>query len=80
MRAELDQSPIVGKELGTIYTPGQHLEQLMGDYRRGWRLFKDRLGLASYRDLPRCKFENSEHFLRVQIAAWGGTSLLRDDP
>lgn len=79
MRAELDQSPIVGKALGIIYNFGQLLGQLMGDYRRGGRLFKDRFGLASYHDLPRCKFEDGERFLRVQIAAWGGTSLLRDE-
>lgn len=79
VRLELDQSPVLGPDLRTVYDLGQRLGQLMGNYQRAWRLFKDRFQLASYRDLPRCQLDDAVHFLRVQIAAWQGAPLLEDD-
>ena len=53
----------------------------MGDYSRAWRLFKDRFGLASYRDLPSNRFDEAVRFLQLQIASYTGQpSLLEDNP
>lgn len=79
VREELDHSPIQGQDLRTVYDLGQRLGQLMGDYRRAWRLFKDRFQLASYRDLPRCQLNEALNFLRVQIASWQGAPLLESE-
>jgi hypothetical protein len=76
VREELDLSPILGKQLGDLHRLGQRLGQLMGNYRRAWVLFNDRFGLASYRDLPRCKFDEAMRFLQVQITAYTGQPML----
>ncbi|CAM4161296.1 BRO family protein [Deinococcus marmoris] len=74
----LDTAPITSEKVGTIYKLGQQLGQVMGDYRRAWRLFKDRFGLASYRDLPSNQYEEGVRFLRLQIRAYTGNALLGD--
>lgn len=75
----LDTAPITSEKVGTIYRLGQELGQVMGDYRRAWRVFKDRFGLASYRDLPSNRFEEAVRFLRVQIAAYTGRPVLLEE-
>ena len=74
----LDNAPITSDKVGQIHRLGQQLGQVMGDYRRAWRMFKDRFGLASYRDLPNCQFDEGVHFLRLQIAAYTGQPSLMD--
>jgi DNA-damage-inducible protein D len=68
----LDMAPITSERVGEVYRLGQELGQVMGNYRAAWRLFKERFGLASYRDLPSCRFEEGVRFLRLQIAAYTG--------
>ena len=72
----LDMSPITSERVGVIYKLGQHLGQVMGNYRAAWRLFKDRFGLASYRDLPSNRYDEAVRFLNMQIAAYTGQPLL----
>lgn len=79
VREELDLSPVLGAQLGTLHRLGQQLGQAMGNYRRAWKMFNDRFDLASYRDLPRCKFDEAVHFLRMQIAAYTGQPMLGGD-
>lgn len=79
LREELDLSPVLGAQLGTLHRLGQQLGQAMGNYRRAWKMFNDRFDLASYRDLPRCKFDEAVHFLRMQIAAYTGQPMLGGD-
>lgn len=74
----LDNAPITSDKVGQIHRLGQQLGQVMGDYRRAWRLFKDRFGLASYRDLPNSQFEEGVRFLRLQITAYTGQRPLMD--
>lgn len=76
IRQELDGSPIQGAQIRAIYERGQRLGQLMGNYRRAWGLFRERFGLASYRDLPRSQFEAGVQFLDMQISAWQPSPLL----
>lgn len=76
IRQELDLAPIQGPQIRAIYERGQRLGQLMGNYRRAWGLFRERFGLASYRDLPRSQFEAGVQFLDMQISAWQPSPLL----
>lgn len=78
LERRLDSAPITSDKVGQIHRLGQQLGQVMGDYRRAWRMFKDRFGLASYRDLPNCQFDEGVHFLRLQIAAYTGQPSLMD--
>lgn len=72
----LDSSPITSEKVGEVYRLGRQLGQVMGNYPTAWRLFKDRFGLASYRDLPNNRFDEAVRFLRVQISAYTGKPLL----
>ena len=74
----LDSAPITSEKVGRIHRLGQQLGQLMGDYSRAWRLFKDRFGLASYRDLPSNRFDEAVRFLQLQIASYTGQPNLLD--
>lgn len=76
IQQRLDQSPITSEKVGAIHKLGQQLGEHMGNYRRAWRLFNDHFNLASYRDLPSCRFDEAVRFLRVQIAAYTGQPLL----
>jgi hypothetical protein len=72
----LDSSPITSEKVGVIFGLGQQLGQVMGSYKQAWGIFKQRFGLASYRDLPSNRYEEGVMFLRVQISAYTGTPLL----
>jgi hypothetical protein len=74
----LDQAPITSERVGEVYRLCQELGQVMGNYRAAYRLFKDRFGLASYRDLPSCRFDEGVRFLRLQIAAYTGQPQLME--
>ncbi|WP_293914265.1 BRO family protein [Deinococcus sp.] len=76
IEARLDASPIDSKQVGIIYKLGQSLGEAMGNYAQAWRLFKNRFGLASYRDLPTHQFEDGAQFLRMQLAIYTGKPLL----
>ncbi len=67
LQAAQAAAPIHGREVRVIHDLGRELGQVMGNYRRAWRLFNDRFGLASYRDLSRTDFEAAQAFLRAQI-------------
>ncbi|GAA4002138.1 hypothetical protein GCM10022631_10970 [Deinococcus rubellus] len=71
----LDCAPITSERVGEIHRLGQHLGQVMGNYSAAWRLFKNRFGLASYRDLPSNRYDEAIRFLRVQISAYTGKPL-----
>lgn len=82
MRSELDalqhelaHVPIHSAQIRTISKLGKQLGKLMG-YRKAWGLFYDRFELASYRDLPRTRFDEACSFLQLQIEAWQGRPLL----
>ena len=68
--ARLDNSPILGAQLGTIFQLGQQLGSKMESYPHAWRIFKDRYHLASYRDLPQCQYDDAVRFLKMQLAAY----------
>lgn len=68
--ARLDNSPVLGAQLGTIYRLGQQLGSRMENYPQAWKIFKDRYHLASYRDLPQCQYDDAVHFLQMQLAAY----------
>ena len=72
----LDASPITSEKVGVIFGLGQQLGQVMGSYKQAWGVFKQRFGLASYRDLPVNRYEEAVQFLRVQISAYTGRPLL----
>lgn len=76
VQAELAQEAIKGAQISTIYKLGQQLGQLMGgtpaNRASAWRLFKARFDLASYRDLPRCQFDEGVRFLTLQLDAYNG--------
>ncbi|MFC6592419.1 phage antirepressor N-terminal domain-containing protein [Deinococcus lacus] len=67
----LDETPVLGTQLGKIHALGQQLGKLVG-FRRAWTLFNNRFGLASYRDLPNREYEAALQFLRHQIISYGG--------
>lgn len=75
----LDTAPITSEKVGSIYRLGKELGQVMGDYRRAWRLFNDRFSLASYRDLPNNRYEEGLRFLRLQISAYTGQPNLLEE-
>ena len=66
----LDQSPVLGAQLGTIYRLGQQLGSKMESYSHAWQIFKNRYHLASYRDLPQCQYDDAVCFLQMQLAAY----------
>jgi len=68
IETRLDLAPIMGAQIGTIYRLGQQLGQLMDSYPHAWQLFKTRFGLASYRDLPSCQYQEAVQFLESQLA------------
>lgn len=68
--ARLDNSPIIGAQLGTIFQLGQQLGSKMESYPHAWRIFKNRYNLASYRDLPQCLYDDAVRFLQLQLAAY----------
>jgi prophage antirepressor-like protein len=72
LEQRLQDEPLRSSEINQVYKLGKKLGLLMGGYDKAWRLFKDRFGLASYRDLPRRELENGLRFLEQQIAAWSG--------
>lgn len=72
----LDAAPITSERVGEVHRLGKQLGQVMGNYPTAWRLFKDRFGLASYRDLPNNRYDEAVRFLRVQISAYTGKPLL----
>lgn len=75
LEQRLDSAPITSEKVGVIFKLGQELGAVMGNHRSAWRLFKDRFGLASYRDLPSNQFEEGQKFLRMQIAVYTGRPL-----
>ena len=68
--ARLDNSPIIGAQLGTIFRLGQQLGSRMESYPHAWQIFKNRFHLASYRDLPQCQYDEAVRFLQLQLAAY----------
>lgn len=72
--------PINSKQVKTIQSAVEHLVRLMGGesrhYRRVWGSFKDHFGLASYRDLPRNKYDEALEFLRNMINAYSAYDKL----
>jgi hypothetical protein len=68
--ARLDNSPILGAQLGTIFRLGQQLGSRMESYPHAWRIFKDRYHLASYRDLPQSQYDDAVQFLKMQLASY----------
>jgi DNA-damage-inducible protein D len=76
LEQRLDASPITHEKINVIHKLGQQLGQHMGNYRTAWRLFNERFGIASYRDLPTNQYEAGQQFLRMQIAAYTGQTGL----
>jgi hypothetical protein len=76
LEQRLDASPITSEKIGVIHRLAKDLGSVMGDYRIAWRIFKDRFGLASYRDLPSNRYDEAVRFLQMQIAAYTGQPRL----
>jgi prophage antirepressor-like protein len=75
LEQQLADEPLRSTEINQIHKLGQSLGKAMGNYAQAWRLFKDRYGLASYRDLPKRDFEGAMKFLRHQIASYTGQDV-----
>ncbi len=69
LEQRISEEPLRSSEIAQVYNLGQKLGGLVG-HRKGWRMFKERFGLASYRDLPRCKLQEGMQFLELQIKAY----------
>ncbi len=70
LEQRMSEEALRSNEIARVYDLGQKLGKLIG-YPKSWRMFKDRFGLASYRDLPRGKLEEAVQFLQLQIKAYG---------
>jgi prophage antirepressor-like protein len=69
LEERISNEALRSNEIAKIYDLGQQLGKLIG-YPQGWRMFKNRFGLASYRDLPRHQLEDGVQFLELQIKAY----------
>jgi phage anti-repressor protein len=70
---------IEGSQIGRLHALGQALGKAMGNYRKGWGLYKDRFVLASYRDTLQKDYAEATKWLEAQIQLWGGSvPLFRD--
>lgn len=70
---------IEGSQIGRLHALGQALGKAMGDYRKGWGLYKDRFVLASYRDTLQKDYVEATKWLEAQIQLWGGSVPLFKD-
>jgi prophage antirepressor-like protein len=70
---------IEGSQIGRLHALGQALGKAMGDYRKGWGLYKDRFVLASYRDTLQKDYAVATKWLEAQIQLWGGSVPLFKD-